>query len=328
MPDYDVDIGGSTTLRIRDLGQTVEYWVRTGQYTYNYQQPWSYFVNGVDSDTQYFRMLQGGQWQRFASFEIEYDQSIRFTIYDEGLGFPTYDYWVHILRDTVPEAPEIYAADATSSSNIRVKFSLGYDGGSAIVQKQVGYGTNRDSPQFYVDTGGPNQVDVGGLSTGVKYYFWARVKNATGWSPWSNRGEDTTFRTSNAPRAVTFTNIAQTSVTARFRDNGDGGSAILERQFAYSLDPDVKTTTVTATLGYNNISGLSPGRVYYFWARARNSIGWSSWSDRSQVMLVAGARVRDGGQWKRAVPFVRVAGVWKVAMPWVKSEGTWKAPTV
>jgi fibronectin type III domain protein len=327
MPDYDHEIGGGTTLRIRDTGDTVEYWVKTGPLTWNNEQPWSYYVNGTDSPTLYFRMLRGGDWQMFDSFDVSYDQSIRFTIYDSGLGFPTDDYWVHIYRDTVPEAPTIYAADAISSTTIRVKFRDGYEGGSPIIERELGYGLNRDDPVFSQD-GEDGTVDNGPWDPGTKVYFWARNRNSTGWSEWSNRGEDTTWRESSPPRVVTFTNVKQTSLTAKFVDRGNGGRPILERQIGYGLSSVSPTSFAGDISGINNITGLSPGKTYYFWARSRNSVGWGAWSARSQVDLVAGARVLVGTTWKRAVPFVKVAGVWKVAQPWVRDSGAWKTPNV
>lgn len=327
MPDYDYDIGGSTTLRIRDTGSDVEYWLKTGPQTYNYEQPWSYYVNGQDSPTLYFRMLSGGFWQKFDTFQVDYDQSIRFTIYDSGLGFPTYNHWVHIYRDTVPGPPEIFAADAISSSEIRVQFTDGYDGGSAIVERELGYGLNRNAPVFSQD-GEDGDVVNGPWDPGTKVYFWARTRNATGWSPWSNRGEDTTWRASNAPRVVTFSEVTQTSVKTTFVDNGTGGQPILERQLGYGLSPSAPTDFAGDISGINVLTGLSPGKTYYFWARSRNSIGWGAWSTRSQTTLIAGARVLDGSTWKRAVPYVRVGGIWKVAQPWVKVSGIWKTPNV
>lgn len=323
MVDYTRNIGGNTTLMIRDTGVNVEFWIKTGQYTYNYQQPWNGRINNAELGNRTFRMLQGGQWQFIDAWRIDYDQDVRFTIVNSGLGFPTHDFWQHISRTSVPGAPTIFQADAVSSSHIHVRFSDGYDGGSAIVERMLGYGTDPFDHQFEWNAPAADEM-VGPFDPGTKVYFWARTRNAIGWSPWSNRGEDTTWRTPNPPRAVTFDNVTQMSVRTAFEDRGNGGTAIVERQIGYGQDPNTPVSFANDISGVNVLTNLDPGKTYYFWARTRNSIGWSSWSERSQVTLIAGARIFDGGVWKRAVPYVRVGGVWKVARPWVKVSGVWK----
>lgn len=321
MTDYDQFIGGSTTLRIRDTGSNVEFWIRTGPQTYNYQQPWNGRINNSELGPRTFRMLTGGQWQYIDAWRIDYDQDVRFTIVNSGLGFPTYDFWQHITRTTPPGPPSLYAADAVSSTHIRVKFHDGYDGGSAIVERQVGYGTNPNNVQNFWDA--PSRdVTIGPFNPGTKVYFWARARNAIGWGEWSNRGEDTTFRNPNAPYPVTFTDVAQRSVRTKFEDRS--GGEVLERQIGYGLDANTPALFANDISGENFVTGLDAAKTYYFWARTRNSVGWSAWSDRSQVTLIAGARVMYGGVWKRAIPYVRVGGVWKVARPWVKTAGEWK----
>lgn len=323
MVDYTRDIGGSTTLMIRDTGTDVQFWIKTGPQTYNYQQPWNGRINNAELGNRTFRMLQGGQWQYIDAWRIDYDQEVRFTIVNSGLGFPTYDFYQEINRTSAPGPPNLYAADAISSTHIHVEFDDGYDGGSAIVERQIGYGTNPDNVQSFWDAPG-GEADIGPFNPGTKVYFWARTRNAVGWGTWSNRGEDTTFRNPNAPRPVTFSEVAQTSVRTAFEDRANGGTDVIERQIGYGLDPNTPASFANHISGVNVLTNLDPGKTYYFWARTRNSIGWSAWSDRSQVTLIAGARVFSGGVWRRAVPYVRVGGVWKVARPWVKASGVWK----
>lgn len=322
MPEWSVGIGGSTTLKIVDTGSDVEFWIRTGAQTYNYQQPWNGRINNAELGARQFRMLPGGGWQRVDAWRIDYDQDVRFTIVNSGLGFPTYDFWQHISRTSAPGPPHLYAADAVSSTHIHVEFNDGYDGGSAIVERQIGYGTNPDNVQAFWDAPS-GEATIGPFNPGTKVYFWARARNAVGWGEWSNRGEDTTFRQPPTPWPVTFEEIAQTSVRAKFEDGAYSGD-ILERQIGYGLSPTTATSFANDISGVNVVTGLSPGMTYYFWSRTRNAVGWSAWSERSQITLIAGARVYVLGIWKRAVPYVRVGGVWKVAEPWVKVAGVWK----
>lgn len=326
MVDYTRQISSSTQLMIRDTGGWVEFWVKTGSQTWNNEQQWSYFANGADSGILKFRMVAGGNWQRFGSVYVGTNQSVRFTIFNSGLGFPTYDFWQDISRSTVPGAPYIWDTTAISSSTIRVQFNGAYDGGSPILEYNIGYGGNPNAPEALWWSNGYSEI--GPFTSGQRVYFWGRARNSIGWGPWSNRTEAVTWRVPDTPPPVTFADIDQTAVVAVFQDNGNGGTAITARQLGYSLTSDAPTTTVAANAGNNSISGLDVGKTYYFWARSQNSVGWSSWSQIAQVMLVAGARVFVDGQWKRAVPYVKIDGVWKVTRPWVKTAGTWKETSI
>lgn len=328
MVDYDRSISASTTLRIRDTGGWVEFWVKTGSSTYNYDQQWSYYANGSESGIRKFRMVAGGAWQQFGAVWVGYDQDVRFTIYNSGLGFPTYDFWQHISRSTVPAPPTIYQAEAISSSQIRISTSDGHNGGSTIVERQLAYGLNPSQADYYTDiTSGT--TDVGGFSSGARVFFWTRTRNAVGWSGWSQRAEATTWRVPDAPSSVSFLEVTQKSVRTQFADRGDGGQPLLERQLGFGKSSSAPTDFSSASpTGIDFVDNLDPGKLYYFWVRSRNSIGWGPWSERSQILLIAGARIMVGTEWKRAVPYVKVGGVWKLVRPWVRNAGTWKETSV
>lgn len=322
MVDYTRDIGGNTTMMIRDTGGNVEFWVRTGSSTWNNDQRWSFRANNAESGTRSFRLLRGGQWQKFGETYVGYDQDIRFTLFGSGLGFPTYDFWQHIQRSTVPGAPNLHTYYGISTTQIRVAFDDGYNGGSPILEKQIGYGGNPNGPEFYVASNGA--TDIGGFSKGQRVFFWARTRNAIGIGPWSNRGEASTWREPDPPNPVEFSDVTQTSLRTFFQGGWDGGIAVEERQLGYGKSPDAPENFAGEISGQNILENLDPGRTYYFWGRTRNPVGWSPWSPRSEVSLIAGAIVLSGDIWRRAVPYVRVAGTWKVARPWVKDSGTWK----
>lgn len=327
MADYDVQTSGSTTMRIRDTGGTVEFWFLTGSQTWNNEQPWGYEANGSSSGVLQFRLLRGGFWQKFGEVYVGYDQDVRFTIIDAGLGFPSYDFVQHISRSTVPFPPYIYETYAVSATHIYVEFEGTNDGGSAVLEWQIGYGSNPNSPDYYWSSGGASTI--GPFSSGQKVYFWARARNAIGWSDWSNRTDAFTWRIPDAPNPIAFADLTQTSLRTLFYDRGWGGTTILERQLGYGLDPVTPSSFVSVDSGGQNVlTDLVPGQTYYFWGRSRNVIGWGPWSTRSQTNLIAGARVLVGSVWKRAVPYVKVAGVWRVAYPWVKDAGVWKKPIV
>jgi len=326
MADYTVAISGSSTMMIRDTGGWVEFWFITGPSTWNNDQQWSFVANGSGSGTLEYRLLRGGFWQKFGAAYVAFDQDVSFTIFGSGLGFPTYTFTHHIYRATVPPPPNFASATAISTTQIHTVFYSGGDGGSAVVEWQVGYGSSSSGPSFLI--GSPGTLDIGGFTSGQRVYFWARGRNAIGWSGWSNRRDATTWRVPDAPGIVSTSLVKQTSVRTQFVGQGNGGTAFIEHQLGYGLDPVTPAVYVAGPTGIHDLTGLVPGGTYYFWARSRNAVGWGPWSKRSQVNLIAGSRVFTDNVWKRAVPYVKVGGVWKVARPWVRNAGVWKETSI
>jgi hypothetical protein len=326
MTDYFHGIGGPSTMMIRDTGGWVEFWFQTGSQTWNNDQWWSYSANGAFS-RQKFRLLRGGAWQHFGSVYVSYDQDVQFTIEGTGLGWPTSTFTQHIQRSTVPAPPTMLAVYPISSSQIHVVFAGSYDGGSPVVEWQIGYGSSAGGPTAFVGSGGTS--DIGGFLSGQRIYFWARGRNAVGWSGWSNRGEAVTWTAPQAPGPPTITDKNQTSMRVQYNYVVDTNNpATLERQLGYGLSPVAPTDFANDPSGSNLVSDLIPGGTYYVWGRSRNSVDWGPWSEATQVLLIAGARILVGSEWKRAVPYVRAGGVWKVAEPWIKAAGTWKKTSV
>jgi hypothetical protein len=323
--DFTQYIGGSTTLMIRDLGGWVEFWVQTGYSTWNNDQQYSYGANGSGSGIKEFQMVRGGNWQFVESIWCGYDQDISFTLYGSGLGFPTGTIYAHIQRSTPPQPPSLRSATPISSSAIRVIFWDGPDGGSPITGRQIGWGSSSNGPSNTAWSDGDDPIS--GFSSGQRVYFWARTQNAQGWSGWSNRAEAVTWQVPAAPLQPTFYNVSQKSVGVSFPYlTRQSDPPTLEKQFRYGKDPTgvVIDGTITVDETTEYIYNLDPGQTYYFWGRARNSVGWGPWSSAYPLTLIAGSRILVAGQWKRAVPYVRVGGVWKVAEPWVRNTGVWK----
>lgn len=313
-------------MMIRDLGGWVEFWFKTGSQTWNNDQWWSWGANGTSS-RQKFRLLRGGNWQLFGSIYVSYDQTIRFTIEGAGLGWATTNFFQYIQRATVPAPPSLQSAYPISSSAIHVVFFSNHDGGSPVLEWQVGYGLSSSAPSSLVTSDGTS--DIGGFSSGQRVYFWARGRNAIGWSGWSNRLEAVTWTVPQAPGGPTIDDKTQVSVTISYQHvDTPNNPTILENQVGYGLDSSNPTTFVDNPSGTLALSGLNPGGTYYFWARSRNSLGWGSWTQRTRIDLIAGSLILVGATWKRAVPYVRVSGTWKVAEPWIKEVGVWKRTSV
>jgi hypothetical protein len=223
------------------------------------------------------------------------------------------------MASQLPPAPSAVTLSNITNNSMRTYFHGNGTGTAAFLRWELGYSTN-----IYPTTvkTSPGTLDVTGLTPATTYYFYARCINIAGPSPWSARSSAATLDVPAMPNPVDLTNATQTSVYAWFTRNGDGGSPVLEWQLGYGLDP---VTPTQAFAGYyGTMTGMVPGETYYFWGRVRNTFGWSPYSGRTTVTLLAGAWVDVAGVKTRAVPYVRDAGVWKVAEGWVKIAGMWK----
>lgn len=320
MADYKWTIGSGDEMMIRDTGTLVEFWFHSDASTWNNAQNFSYTTSaGTVSGT--FVLSSGGGWHKVGSVNVTVDQTVSFTIYDEGLGWPTSTRTQFIDRTSVPSPPSTPTFQLVDADSVRIHFNDGANNGAAIDSRQISGSSTSTAVGANARTANSGYVWTG-LATKTTYYFWARTHNVKGWSAWSARGTVTTHGVPDAPDPVVLSEVKQSSVKAVFAGNGTGGVSVLEWQIGYGKDPTTPTDFVSL---YNTtIANLDPGKTYYFWARGRNAYGWGPWSVRSSTTLVAGARVNQNGTWKRAVPYVKVAGVWKLARPWLKSAGVWK----
>lgn len=240
-------------------------------------------------------------------------------------------------RVTVPAPPGAFYISTYTDTTLTGDADPGSNGGSAILQWQLGYGDSATDPIFLKDLNSAGTGTITGLERGKLYYFWSRQRNSVGWSAWSTR---TMLRTRNVPEAPVHpivTGITQTSMTVVVAPNKDGDSPITAFKVGYSRYNTVSSgdftvveqrwggSTATFMLrGTPGLAGPQPGVTYYLWAKAINDIGESLWSPVATATLIAGAYIQTGWKWQRAVPYVKVNGVWKLARPWGRVAGVWK----
>ena len=198
-------------------------------------------------------------------------------------------------------------------------------GDGHILEWEVAWGLSPNQADFSGNLNFDGGGIVSGLTQGKTYYFWNRVRNEAGWSDVSARSEVKLRDHPDVVKAPTiFASKTQTSVKVTVTPNGNGGSRITGYELAYGTSPASTAVSITQASPVFNLTGLVPGGTYYFWAKASNVYGESSaWSVRGATVLIAGAHVKVGAVWKRAVPYVRVGGVWKLGEPWIKSNGEW-----
>jgi len=329
MTDYTRSTGNSATMMIRDKWSpgsgdyNVEFWLNSNNsVTYDHELPWSYSVVGGSSSGN-ANYNAGAGWLRVAVANHWGSGNVTFHIGatgTSGFGGPT-DFTVWLNRATVPPATSSVTLSSITSTSMVTQFSGNGDGGSAITEWQLTYGTDPNTGQTLVASSGT--LTVTGLTPGTVYYFWARGVNAMGAGPWSARSTATTLRVPDATSSPVISDITQITCVATFTANGDGGAAITAYQVGYGTSSSAPLTTVDGD-SPKAITGLLPATTYYFWARALNSVGWGPWSESSTARTIAGARIKDGTVWREAVPYVRAGGVWKLARTWGKVGGIWK----
>jgi len=228
---------------------------------------------------------------------------------------------------TIPRfstAPSKPVLTEVTDFSVRVQFTDG-TGGAPIDSRQIGYGITTDASDNFWDSDGDDVVDEN-LEAGDTYYFRARTHNAAGYSPWSEYETVTMLDVPdqmNTPEAQPMTQT--TAVVTWVVPDSDGGSPIDHYTVGVNTVDDVETADYfDFDESPGLIEDLEPNTRYYFWVLATNDIGDSLWSESTFNETVAGAWVKVGAEWKRAVPWVKVAGVYKLAQPWVKVMGEWK----
>lgn len=328
MTDYTRGTGSSGTMMIRDNGVTVSFWINSNNSsTWTDHLPWSGTVNGTGvGGSHYYH--PGSGWNQLGAWNVWTSQNVTFNIGSSGtsgFGGPT-SFTVFLNRASRPNAPSAPTFSNIGSTTVDVAFTDGANNGAGIDSRLIAYSTGTDlGAATQVSSDGSTSFT--GLTTGVTYYFWAATHNSQGWSDWSPRSQVTLLRVPDAPSSVVISDLTQKTLTASFTVNGDGGSAINGTEVWWSLTNTLPGTNSSSGASPRSITNLLPGRTYYFWARAHNAVGWSGWSDVTLIKMIAGARVKYGGVWVDAVPYVRVSGVWKVARPWAKVAGVWEEST-
>lgn len=305
--------------------EMVEFWLKASPDTIHHNLPYGIIVNGVD-DWRTMDFNAAGYWQLMGRWSVTYDQTVQFRLGDTntpGLGGPTY-FNIAVQRSSIPAPPgRVYLSAGTGTSMVAT-FSDGDNGGAPIDARQIWY--SRTTEYHEKEIASDRSTLITGLQPGTVYYFWARTHNKNGWSLAGPRGNATTLDFPDAPNPVAVTNVTHTSAHTVFTFAGksNGGTSVLEYQLGYGTSPTAPQQYVTSIGGIHDLTTLSPGATYYFWARARNSVGWGPLSAVRTARTFAGAWVKVGTVWRQAVPYVRVNGVWKPAGAWAKIAGYWK----
>ena len=326
MVDYDF-ASGDGTMRIRDTGSVIEFWVQAGYSNFWWDSlDFNFTANGTTYPVA-INYPTGAAWYKVGSATVTTTQTVYFRLLQatgtSSLAGPT-TVSKAIDRGSIPDPPSAVTLSSITSTSMLATFTDGDNGGLTIDSRQIAYSKTNSTASGLTIVSSDKSTSLTGLSVGTTYYVWARTHNSKGYSGWSSVRSAKTLARPSAPSTVKYANVTQDRVDASFTDGANNGATITGRNLAYSTTNNVSTATVISSDGSTTITGLDAGRLYYFWARTTNSVGTSDWSAVTSVQLLTGAWVNVAGVWKRGVIYVNVAGTWKVGDAWGKNGGYWK----
>ena len=169
------------------------------------------------------------------------------------------------------------------------------DGGASITARGLVWGTSAGSSTFSITTGtgtGTFTSSITGLTSGINYYIRAFATNSVG----TKYGSEITLNTAQAVATLaattTVSSIGSTTAVSGGNITYNGGATVTASGVVWSTTstPTIalatKTTNGAASGTYtSNITGLTPGTLYYVRSYATNSVGTSYGAQTSFTTL-------------------------------------------
>jgi hypothetical protein len=169
------------------------------------------------------------------------------------------------------------------------------DGGASITARGLVWGTSTGSSTFSVTTGtgtGTFTSSITGLTSGITYYIRAFATNSVG----TKYGSEITLNTAQAVATLaattTASSIGSTTAVSGGNITYNGGATVTVSGIIWSTSSNptialsTKTTDGAATGAFtSNITGLTPGTLYYVRSYATNSVGTSYGAQTSFTTL-------------------------------------------
>ncbi len=199
------------------------------------------------------------------------------TAYGTEISFTTTAIVIPTL--TTAAVTSITSETATSGGNITA------NGGSPVTARGVVWSTTENPTTTNSSTAsgtgtGSFVSNLTGLAAGTTYYVRSYATNAAG-TAYGNQVSFTTAVIPGVPVLTTtaLTVVMPTSATSGGSISNNGGSAIIANGVCWSTsenpttDDNVTTDALGSATFVSNITGLTPGTVYYIRAYASNSTG-------------------------------------------------------
>jgi hypothetical protein len=192
-------------------------------------------------------------------------------------------YGAELTFTTKPDPPTGFSVDGISSQMIALSWTKGSGAQKTMVRRSTtGYPVEPDDGDQVFFESQTSIVDTG-LTPETTYYYsaWSWVEGSDIWSD--------TYAIAQATTLIILTvttdsaaNMEETTATLNGTVTNDTGEAC-EYRFQYDINAGEPYASATAWTGSKttgqsfseNITGLNPGKTYYFRAEAQNSIGYN-----------------------------------------------------
>ena len=198
----------------------------------------------------------------------------------------------------LPTISATAAASAITSSALTSGGSIDSDGGAFVTARGVVWNTSTNptvslSTKTTDGTGiGSFSSSISGLTSGVTYYVRAYATNSVG----TKYGPEITVNTAQAVATLASTtaasSIGATSATSGGNITYNGGATVTVSGLVWSTSSNptialsTKTSNGSATGTFtSNITGLTPGTLYYVRSYATNNVGTSYGAETSFTTL-------------------------------------------
>lgn len=136
---------------------------------------------------------------------------------------------------------------------------------------------------YYHPNSGWNRLGVWGVSYNQNVTFALGNTGTGGFGgPSSHTVSINRASIPSAPSPPVISAIGSTQVHAAFTDGSNNGAAIDDRRISWNTDPALVGVNYVSS-NNSDITGLTPGTKYYFWAVTHNSQGWGPWSSRVEA---------------------------------------------
>ena len=304
MPDYDKKTGNWGTLRIRDTGTTVEFWLLcTSATTFNNNNTsWSGTVNGANVSGT-FKLPKGWSPLKIATYTPTSSQTVKFNIADtgtSGMGGPT-SHSAAVTRATKPPAPNWDSGGmiARTTTSMTLAFRSTGNGGSTIIRWELQRSTSSSFNANVVTITSGGTSTVTGLTPGTRYYWRARGVNAIGAGAWTSTLTTDTLNVPVAPGVPTVTTLADVSVVLGWAAPTDNRGATvtgyeiwLASNTAFTSNVQKKSTNATTRTA--TFTGLSRTTTYYARVFAKSNNGNSA-NSGNRTLTTHGLPSAPGG---------------------------------
>jgi hypothetical protein len=191
---------------------------------------------------------------------------------------------------STPGAPGLSITNVTSTA-AKLNITAAASNGSTIDLYETQIATNSGfTTGLQTKTGGTQTVT--GLAAATTYWARTRAHNGQGYGPYSTVRSFTTGATvPGTPTALASSNVGQTTATLNWTAPSSGGSSVddYELQLASNTGFTSDVQTITVDPGPpENLTGLTPGRIYYARVRARNAVGFGPYTAAINFTTLAG----------------------------------------